>query len=83
MVVKSYFGTRACRATRTNSPASRASSGQLDSARIGAVSNGNRCKRRAVGGEKTEVVGQYKNCDVIRLDIPSDAKYHYTLYCEK
>jgi hypothetical protein len=32
---------------------------------------------------KTEVVGQYKNCDIIRLNIPSDAKYHYTLYCEK
>ena len=32
---------------------------------------------------KTEVVGKYKNCDIIRLNIPSDAKYHYTLYCEK
>jgi hypothetical protein len=31
---------------------------------------------------KTEVVGQYNNCDIIRLNIPSDAKYHYTLYCE-
>ena len=32
---------------------------------------------------KTEVVGQYKNCDIIRFNIPDDARYHYALYCEK